>query len=187
MRDRQGVSVLYGAAAGGHIEVARYLLEVGVDPGSQTIYGWAPLHWAAADGHLEVVRLLVEAGANLNPLSDTSKTPLDLARSWKENPNRDLTVKLLVEAGAQSAQEVLASRATRKLGKSPLTSAEDDSEHDLDDDRSNVSSHEVGNRTLDNMWQHIEGITGDSDDGDGSESEHNSDEETNDEEQALIV
>ncbi|KAK5085748.1 hypothetical protein LTR05_005036 [Lithohypha guttulata] len=187
MRDRQGVSVLYGAAAGGHIEVARYLLEVGVDPGSQTIYGWAPLHWAAADGHLEVVRLLVEAGANLNPLSDTSKTPLDLARSWKENPNRDLTVKLLVEAGAQSAQEVLASRATRKLGKSPLTSAEDDSEHDLDDDRSNVSSHEVSNRTLDNMWQHIEGITGDSDDGDGSESEHNSDEETNDEEQALIV
>ena len=115
LSDSWGVSVLYGAAAGGHSEIVRYLLEVGINPSKQTSFGWAPLHWAAADGHLDVVRLLVNAKADLSPMSDTSKTPLDMARTHKENPNRDVVVKLLLNAGALSAKEVLAARATRNI------------------------------------------------------------------------
>lgn len=178
-RDSQGVSVLYGAASGGHVEVVRYLLEVGVDPGSQTVFGWAPLHWAAADGFIEVVRLLVEAGANVNPLSDTSKTPLDLARTHKDNPNRGVTVRYLEEAGAMSAKEVLAARATKRLEEkrsgaswAPTATSpvawqtnqaivlEDDlssEEEDADESDSDMVDYEGSQDEdhLETIWQHI--------------------------------
>ncbi|KAK2804607.1 hypothetical protein FQN51_001808 [Onygenales sp. PD_10] len=51
-----GVSPLYRAAAGGHVDS----------------------HWAAKNGHFVVVKLLVEAGADVNCISDTFKTPLGL-------------------------------------------------------------------------------------------------------------
>ena len=50
--------MLYQAAAGGHVEQVRFLLEVcGANPSRQTRYGWAPLHWAAANSKTEVVRV----------------------------------------------------------------------------------------------------------------------------------
>ncbi|KAK2790846.1 hypothetical protein FQN53_008670 [Emmonsiellopsis sp. PD_33] len=67
-----GVSPIYRAAAGGHVDSAlRFLLWQGVDPSIRT-------HWAAKDGHFVVVKLLVEAGADVNCISDTFKTPLGL-------------------------------------------------------------------------------------------------------------
>lgn len=179
-RDNQGVGVLYGAAAGGHTEVVRYLLDVGVDPGSQTVFGWAPLHWAAADGHFEVVRMLVEAGANLDPLSDTSRTPLDLARTHKDNPNRAVTVQFLEEAGAKSAQEVLAARATRRIagngsvetpfrsvrilprtntfaaaGLSDAGESYDNEEREMDSDDVAETSDAADEDHHDTVWQHV--------------------------------
>ena len=100
--DHSGVSVLYPAAAGGHVDVVRYLLDLGVNPSRQTNYGWAPLHCAASDGHLDCVRLLIDAGADPSPMSDTSKTPLDMAL----NNQRDLVIKVLVSAGAKTGEEV---------------------------------------------------------------------------------
>ncbi|KAJ9396827.1 hypothetical protein DTO282F9_6230 [Paecilomyces variotii] len=71
-------SPLYGAAAGGHVGHVKLLLRQGVNPSIKTVFDWEPLHWAASNGHFEVVKLLVEAGADVNCLSDTETTPLEL-------------------------------------------------------------------------------------------------------------
>jgi ankyrin repeat protein len=55
----------FGSACGyGHRDVARFLLDRGVDAGvAVTRRGETALHWAAGHGHLDIVRLLVEHGA----------------------------------------------------------------------------------------------------------------------------
>ncbi|RAR13185.1 ankyrin repeat-containing protein [Stemphylium lycopersici] len=83
-RDHDGVSCLYIAAAGGHIESMMTMLTAGTDPGIQTLYGWTPLHWAAGNGHYEATRLLLDwdkhpTRADPNCLSDTTETALDRA------------------------------------------------------------------------------------------------------------
>lgn len=42
-RDWEGVSSLYNAAAGGHVDSMKLMLEAGTDPGIRTVYGWSPL------------------------------------------------------------------------------------------------------------------------------------------------
>jgi hypothetical protein len=106
-RGAEGVTGLYLAAAGGHVEQVKFLLGCGVNPSIRTIYGWAPLHWAAHNGKMECVRLLMDAGSDLNVLSDTSETPLDKARQGGQH----VIAEILVEAGAKTAQEVYASKS----------------------------------------------------------------------------
>ena len=98
-----GVTRLYEEAAGGHLDNVRFLLAEGVNPSIQTQFGWAPLHWAAHNNHLSVVLELLRYKADLNPMSDQSTTPLDMARRAK----RDLIAQILLDAGAKTAQEVL--------------------------------------------------------------------------------
>ena len=60
-----GMTLLYIAAAEGHLEVVRLLVESGANKDqSKTDDGATPGFIAAAEGHLEVVRVLVESGAN---------------------------------------------------------------------------------------------------------------------------
>lgn len=132
-RGKDGVSRLYGAAAGGHVEEVRFLLESRVDPSILTDYGWAPLHWAAHNGKLECVRLLLEAGANVNQMSDTSKTPLDMARVNQQS----LIANILVVAGAKTAQEVYLTRSAVKTeDATETTTTTDDCDEDHDSDSS---------------------------------------------------
>ncbi|OTB06936.1 hypothetical protein M426DRAFT_30132, partial [Hypoxylon sp. CI-4A] len=87
---------LYSAAAGGDIEMVRFLIESGVNPSIKTNFDWAPLHWAAHNGKLDCVRALVDAGADVNAMSDVSTTPLDMARKT----NQTVIADLLLRAGA---------------------------------------------------------------------------------------
>ena len=102
IRDHDGATMLYGAAAGGHVDMVRFLLKSGTNPSLKTSFDWAPMHWASYHGHIECVKLLVAAGAELNPISDQNMTPLDLA--FKNN--QGLMSDFLVKHGAKEAKEV---------------------------------------------------------------------------------
>ena len=63
------------------MEVVRFLLEKGVNPGVHNTSGETGLHWTTFGPHLEIARTLIEAGARLDA-RDTmfNATPLDWAR-----------------------------------------------------------------------------------------------------------
>jgi ankyrin repeat protein len=79
------------ACANARTEVARYLLDAGVDINSTSHVG-TPLHWAAYSGHLEMARFLVERGADASALDDEwSGTP----GSWAAQRGHRAVVEFL--------------------------------------------------------------------------------------------
>jgi ankyrin repeat protein len=88
-------------------EVARVLVNAGLDIEAQDCLGWSPLVAAINDGSLEGVKALLSVGANVNATHDRGFTVFMSAVSSSQ---RSLQVmKLLVEAGANP-------RATSELG-----------------------------------------------------------------------
>ena len=63
----------------GEVEVARYLLDLGVDPLAGNGTGMNALHWAANRGHLAVVELLLSRGVSTDVRSMFGGTVLDTA------------------------------------------------------------------------------------------------------------
>jgi ankyrin repeat protein len=59
-----GVTPLMMAAFGGHLEMAKLLLEKGATVDAKSNEGFTPLMWAARKGQLEIVKLLLQKGAN---------------------------------------------------------------------------------------------------------------------------
>ena len=78
------------AAAQGHLEVVKYLVEQGAD-----IHTWndEAFRGAAENGHLEVVKYLAEQGANIHTYDDC-------AFRWAAENGHLEVVKYLVEQGA---------------------------------------------------------------------------------------
>lgn len=74
-------SCLHLAAAGGHPEVVRILLERGMDPDTRDGRGNSPLSWAcyARSPNEEVVAVLLEHDVDLETKSDGGITPLAIA------------------------------------------------------------------------------------------------------------
>lgn len=63
----------------GHVNVATYLLDAGVDPNIHNHEGQTALHWTAYGPHLEVARLLLARGAQRDVRDHRGTTPLDWA------------------------------------------------------------------------------------------------------------
>jgi ankyrin repeat protein len=92
----------------GRVDVARYLMDAGVDPNLARPSGVTALHRAAYTGEAELAELLIARGANVNSKeTEFDATPLDWAlhaRSQGERRNDrealDRTIALLRSNGA---------------------------------------------------------------------------------------
>jgi ankyrin repeat protein len=98
---------LKNAAAGGHIEIVRFLLDRGADPNLPE-EGIAPhghaLYSAVANGHYEIAKLLLERGAYSNPEVESSADAL--SRAIMNSDQR--MIDLLCSYGAARAVHLLA-------------------------------------------------------------------------------
>ncbi|XP_066963607.1 protein fem-1 homolog C-like [Macrobrachium rosenbergii] len=91
-----GATPLWAAVAGGHFDVAKYLVSRGADVNAATRSSSSPLSVACSQARLDLVRLLVERGANIENTNGLGTTCLMLAcRSG--NPE---VVRYLVGIGA---------------------------------------------------------------------------------------
>ena len=72
----EGCTALWIAAAKGHFDVVRLLIEQNAEVDGRTSSNSTPLRAAAFDGHLDIVRCLVENGADVNARNNFNSTPL---------------------------------------------------------------------------------------------------------------
>ena len=108
----RGNTPLHTAAANGHAEVVKVLVEAGADPNYATYTGHlTPLHFAARIGSLEVCKVLIEAGAELDKRDKGGQTALLLAIGTERSQIE--LIRLLIQAGADP-------NIPNNYGKTPL-------------------------------------------------------------------
>ena len=119
--DHRGLTPLSVAAARGHLNISKILVEKGANIDHLgCVYGQTPLALAAAHGNSEVVRLLLDAGADIGDGEET-RSPLWMAVSGSHSA----VVNLLIDKGASvemrdpSTGESLLSRACA-IGHVPM-------------------------------------------------------------------
>ncbi len=91
---------LHFAAADGHIEVVRLLLEDGAHVSATNEGGETPLHYAANHGHIEVVKVLLDNGADVSAKGTGCGTPLQ----WAARNGQIKAAELLLARGADVNQ-----------------------------------------------------------------------------------
>ena len=74
----ENCTALWVAAAKGHFDVVRLLIEQNAEVDRRTSSNSTPLRAAVFDGHLDIVRCLVENGADVNARTNINCTPLML-------------------------------------------------------------------------------------------------------------
>ncbi|KAF9891463.1 hypothetical protein FE257_003929 [Aspergillus nanangensis] len=109
--DVNGFTPLSWAAANGHIEVVRALLETNkVNINSRDVGGGAPVSWAAAYGHAEVVDLLLESGADPNVVDIDGESAYEVAA---HEGYEDIAARLL------EAMDSASSISSKSIAESP--------------------------------------------------------------------
>jgi ankyrin repeat protein len=80
----------------GHLDMARLLLDHGVDPNVQCSDLSSALHLASANNHLDIAELLLKRGASVDALNEKQETPLYQAAK----DGQVAIVRLLIDQGA---------------------------------------------------------------------------------------
>lgn len=116
--DEDGYTPLHRAAYGGHLAVARALLQSGSKVNGRTADGWTPLHSACRWGRVTMASLLLRHGAHLNAQTNGGLTPLHLAASHTDSPH---TLELLLSqrhlnASLRSSSGETASQVAQRSG-----------------------------------------------------------------------
>ena len=100
------VTPLMCAAAQGHVEIVRWLLEHQANPAAETLLtkfeggpGTQAIHFAATGGHEAIIATLLEAGANPNAQGRFGRTPLTSALG----EGKINCAKLLLARGASAS------------------------------------------------------------------------------------
>jgi ankyrin repeat protein len=97
VRDGDGMTPLFLAAAFGQAEIVRLLLDGGADMHAANRFGAMPFHQAAYAGHRRIVEMLLERGEKVDVKDGDDRTALHLT-AWK---NRQEIALLLIEKGAR--------------------------------------------------------------------------------------
>ena len=92
-----GNTALHSAAAGGHGEVADFLIDKGSDVNARNRSGQIPLHIAAQAGYLDVVQLLLDRGSEVSLQDNNGRTALYLAQKADHTEIVELLRKHAVE------------------------------------------------------------------------------------------
>ncbi len=95
-QDSHGMTALHWAAAQGHDDIVKLLLDLGANIDLQNVQGNTPLHLAARNGNLSTVQLLLVRGANATLANANGQTPLALAHQYH---HPDVVAFLEGEAG----------------------------------------------------------------------------------------
>jgi len=111
-QDVRNDTPLHLAAAGGHVEVVRYLLGSGVPVDIGDNENTSPLGVAAINGHMEIAGLLIERGADVSLADDNGATPLH----WAIYNGHLELASMLLDRGADPT-------ATKTNGSTPLHGA----------------------------------------------------------------
>ncbi|CAH3040504.1 unnamed protein product [Pocillopora meandrina] len=99
---------LHWAASGGHADVVKHLLDLGVPTDNKDDAQWTPLMIAASAGRDAIVSMLISLGADVNTTNDGGQTPLHYAASR----NRYEIAELLLQNGAHIDAQDKTSAAT---------------------------------------------------------------------------
>lgn len=112
-RDEENWTALHYAASYHSLKVAKMLLSAGADINAQTDLGATPLHIASISAGVSIIKLLIKHNANLEIETKYDRnTALHYASKSNNNPYNKMSVKLLLEAGANK-------NATNKENKTP--------------------------------------------------------------------
>ncbi|MBC8407126.1 MAG: ankyrin repeat domain-containing protein, partial [Rhodobacteraceae bacterium] len=88
--ESDGFTLLHAAVEVGSIENIKVLLDPGLDPNAQTLFGYTALHTAASDRSDEIVLLLIDNGADPAIDDDSGRTPFDHASANKKLSEKTL-------------------------------------------------------------------------------------------------
>ncbi len=110
--DRKGKTLLHLAAKYDDVELAKALIESGLDLNKKDHYKNTPLHYAALHGSKGVVKLLVERGADVKERNSLKETPLHKAAISNDPEVTIILLEVGVEVNAQD-----------NLGNTPLHNA----------------------------------------------------------------